>query len=241
MPQDDPATHRKSLEILTNGHVGLSQSLDVLVGVSVGFSSALLHDLRQPVSAILFNALAARRLVLKDEPSGRTIIEESLKDIISEVDRLKTLLQGFGTYLGLGGEDVPGLDVNQTVMGALGLLAGESVRRQMRLSTDLASALPVLQVSASQLTRAIIALALDLFQALEKAPTEQRHICVSTQLSEGHVKIGFQARFLPLLEGKSPSPPLQLQAWSGRTFVSQEPPEKITWGIELPTSPNADS
>jgi signal transduction histidine kinase len=239
MPQDEPAPSYELLEMLSIGRDGVSQSLDGLVGVSVGFSSALLHDLRQPVSAILFNALAALKLFRKDEPSGQPIIEESLKDIINEVDRLKTLLQGLGTYLGLGGDDIPGLDVNPTVTGALGLLAGESVRRQMRLGTDLGLSLPALRISPSLLTRAVIALALDFFQALETAPADLRQICVWTGLTEGYVKIGFQARTQALLEGKGPSIPLQLQSWGGQLFVSKELPDKITWGIELPTRPDS--
>lgn len=93
--------------MFSRGMEDASRSLDGIVGVSSGFSSALLHDLHQPVSAILFNALAALRLVRKAEPSGQPIVEESLQDIISEVDRLKSLLQGFGTYFGLGSEDLP--------------------------------------------------------------------------------------------------------------------------------------
>lgn len=241
MPKADSIPPKESLEILRHGHVGSHPSLDCLVGVSVGFSAALLHDLRQPVSAILFNALAAVRIVRKEESPWNPVVEDSLKDIIHEVDRLKTLLLGLGTYLGLAENEVTGLEVNEAVAGALGLLSGECVRRQFLLSTDFGPDIPALQVSSSQLTRAVISLALDLFQALETAPVGARQICVSTQFSAGHVKIGFQSRALPFLEGKSPPPPLQLQAWYGRTFVSQEPPEQITWGIELPFSPTQAS
>jgi signal transduction histidine kinase len=235
MPQDDSAPSYEPLKMLCISRDEASQSLDGLVGVSVEFSYALLHDLRQPVSAILFNAQAALKLFRKNEPSGQPIIEESLKDIINEVDRLKTLLQGLGTYLGLDRDDISGLDVNKAVTSALGLLSGESVRRKMRLSTNLGLSLPALRISPSLLTRAVIALALDFFQALETAPTDLRQICVWTGLSEGYVKIGFQARTQAFLEGKGPLIPLQLQSWGGRIFVSQELPDKITWGIELPT------
>ncbi|MCX6856713.1 MAG: hypothetical protein NTV80_17625 [Verrucomicrobia bacterium] len=239
MPQDDPAPSYETLKMLCISRDEASQSLDGLVGVSVEFSYALLHDLRQPVSAILFNAQAALKLFRKSEPSGQPIIEESLKDIIHEVDRLKTLLQGLGTYLGLGRDDISGLNVNKTVTSALGLLSGESVRRKMRLNTNLGLSLPALRISPALLTRAVIALALDFFQALETAPADLRQICIWTELTEGYVKIGFQARAQTLLEGKGPSIPLQLQPWGGRLFVSKELPDKITWGIELP--PLSDS
>lgn len=233
MPQDESSLPPASFEMPSTGMADASRSLDGLVGVTTGFSSALLHDLRQPVSAILFNALAALRLVRKDESLGQSIVEESLKDIIAEVDRLKTLLQGFGTYLGLGGDDLPGVDVNQTVTAALGLLAGESVRRQMRLSTDLGHDLPVLKISPSLLTRAIIALALDLFQTLEAAPADLRDICVQTGFSQGYVNIGFQAQFMPIFSEKSPSLPLQFQALGVQTLSSHDPHGKMTWGIML--------
>jgi hypothetical protein len=96
-----------------------------------------------------------------------------------------------------------------------------------------------LRISPSLLTRAVIALALDFFQALETAPADLRQICVWTGLTEGYVKIGFQARTQALLEGKGPSIPLQLQSWGGQLFVSKELPDKITWGIELPTRPDS--
>ncbi len=241
MPKADSIPTKESSEDLLHGRVGPHPSLDCLAGVSVGFSASLLHDLRQPVSAILFNALAAVRIVRKEESPWNPMVEESLTDIIHEVDRLKTLLQGLGTYLGLAEDEVTGLEVNETLARALGLLSGECIRRQFLLSTDFGPDIPALQVSSSQLTRAVISLALDLFQALEAAPVGARQICVSTQFSAGLVKIGFQVRALPIMEGKSPPPLLQLQAWHGRTFVSQEPPELITWGIELPLSPTQPS
>lgn len=241
MLKADSIPTKESSEDLRHGSVGAPPSLDCLVGVSFGFSAALLHDLRQPVSAILFNALAAVRIVRKEESPLNPVVEESLKDIIHEVDRLKTLLQGLGTYLGLAEDEVNGLEVNETVAKALGLLSGECVRRQFQLSTQFGPDVPALQVSSSQITRAIISLALDLFQALETAPVGARQIFVSTQYSAGLVKIGFQVRALPILKGKSPPPLLQLQASHGRTFVSQEPPDQITWGIELPLNPTQPS
>lgn len=239
MPQDESTLTPTSCETLFPVMADPSRSLDSLVGVTTGFSSALLHDLRQPVSAILFNALAALRLVRKDQPPGQPIVEESLKDIIAEVDRLKTLLQGFGTYLGLGGDDLPGVDVNQTVTAALGLLAGECVRRQMRFSTALGHDLPVLRISPSLLTRAVIAMALDLFQNLEGAPADLREICVQTGLSEQHVKIAFQAQCMPISSKKSPALPLQLQALGVRHFSSHDPHGKMTRGIMLPVTPES--
>jgi hypothetical protein len=125
------------------------------------------------------------------------------------------------------------VDVNQTVTAALGLLAGESVRRQMRLSTDLGHNLPVLKISPSLLTRAIIAVALDLFQTLEAAPADLRDICVRTDFSQQHVKIGFQAQSLPVFREKSPTLPLQFQASGVQPFSSRDPLGKMTWGILL--------
>lgn len=233
---DETPNPLEPLQAFTDVRSKSPQSLDALVGVSLGFSSALLHDLRQPVSAILFNALAALRLLRKEEPREQAVIEDSLKDIVSEVDRLKTLLQGFGTYLGLGGDDIPGLDVNQTVTSAIGLLAGESVRRQIRLSMDLGNDLPPLLISPALLTRAMIMLTLDIFWILKKSPSDLRHIRVWTQQSQARVKIGFQFAAQALSEDESPSAQLQsqVQLCAGDLFVSKDSPEEITWGIELP-------
>ncbi len=222
--------------MLSRGMEDTSRSLDGIVGVSSGFSSALLHDLRQPVSAILFNALAALRLVRKAEPSGQPIVEESLRDIISEVDRLKSLLQGFGTYFGLGSEDLPGVDVNHSVSAALGLLEGECVRRQVRMRTEFGHALPMLRISPSFLTRAVITLALDLFQTLESLPADQRDIFVQTGLTQGQVKISFQPHALPASREESPALRHQLQALGVQTFCSSDLHGKMIWGIILPVT-----
>lgn len=237
MPQADSDPPTKPLETPCQGRVGSPTCLDSLVDVSTGFSSALLHDLRQPVSAILFNAQAAIRIVRKDESAGNPLILESLNDIILEVDRLKSLLHGLGTYLGLAEDEPVGLNLNKTVATALGLLAGECIRRQMHLKTDLGAVIPSLQVSTSQLTRAVISLALDLFHALEEAPVSSRQICVSTQVSDGYVKISFQARALTFFQGKATPSPRQHEDWHGRIFHRQEPPEQITWEIAFPFNP----
>lgn len=210
-----------------------SEKLDHPLGISVGFSSALLHDLRQPVSAILFNAMAAVRMLRKEESPSNPVVEESLKDIIQEVDRLKTLLNGLGIYLGLTETDIPKCNVNETIANALGLLSGECVRRQISLTTDLRTGMPPLQLSCSLFTRVIITLALALFQEIATAPASSRHICVSTGICDGHVQICFQTKALSKLLDL-PSPSLQLKEFHGRIFVRKEPPELITWGIELP-------
>jgi hypothetical protein len=237
MPQDESPLPPTSFEVSPPGMDSTFKGLDGLLGVPSGFSSALLHDLRQPVSAILFNALAALRLVRKAEPSGQPIVEESLQDIISEVDRLKSLLQGFGTYLGLGGEGLPGMDVNHTVTAALRLLEGECVRRQVRMSTAFGQALPMLRLSPSSLTRAVITLALEFFQALESLPAEQRAVCAQTELTQDGVKIQFQSHALPASREESPAFRHQFQALGVQTFCSSDLHGKMTWGILLPTSP----
>lgn len=234
MSQVESSLPTASFEMLSTGKADASRSLDGLVGVTTGFSSALLHDLRQPVAAILFNALAALRLVRKGEPQGQPVVEESLKDIIAEVDRLKTLLQGFGTYLGLGGDDLPGVDVNQAVTAALDLLAGESVRRQMRISMDLGHDLPVLKISPSLLTRVVIVVALDLFQTLEAAPVSLRDICAKTGYSQGYVKIGFYTQSKSAFSERLPSLPLQFQELGIQPFSSLDSHGKNSWGITLP-------
>jgi signal transduction histidine kinase len=86
------------------------------------FSATLIHDLKQPISAIQFNALAALRFIQSSESAVHPAVSESLADIKSDVARLSRLAQGLGAFLGVerGHDEV--LDLNVEIESALSLL-----------------------------------------------------------------------------------------------------------------------
>lgn len=158
------------------------------------FSATLVHDLKQPISAIQFNALAALRFIQSSESGGHPAVTESLEDIKSDVARLSRLAQGLGAFLGVerGQDEV--LDLNFEIETALSLLRGEMMKRQIQCQTQFSSIKPGFIWKRPIVSRTILSITLTLMDALVSQSDKSKVINVSThETANGQLTILFQA------------------------------------------------
>ena len=89
------------------------------VSVAGELSSALSHELNQPLAAILANAAAARRFLLHDPPDMQEI-SEILEAIAEDNRRAAAVVARFGSLLRRDLASMQPVDINDVVAGALG-------------------------------------------------------------------------------------------------------------------------
>ena len=140
------------------------------------FSATLIHDLKQPISAIQFNALAALRFIQSSESGGHPAVTESLEDIKNDVARLSRLAQGLGAFLGVerGHDEV--LDLNGEIETALSLLKGEMMKRQIKCHTNFGTLRHEFIWKRPILSRTVLSVALSLMDVLGESPGKTKTV-----------------------------------------------------------------
>jgi signal transduction histidine kinase len=159
------------------------------------FSATLIHDLKQPISAIQFNALAALRFIQSSDSGGHPAVTESLEDIKNDVARLSRLAQGLGAFLGVerGHDEV--LDLNGEIETALSLLKGEMMKRQIKCLTNFGTLKHEFIWKRPILSRTVLSAALSLMDVLDETSEKNKTLNIRTNAQSADViKIEFSAQ-----------------------------------------------
>jgi C4-dicarboxylate-specific signal transduction histidine kinase len=146
-------------------------------------SGTLAHELSQPLTAVLSNAQAARRL-LEQRPPDVGMVQAALDDIIRNdrragavIDRLRTLLRKGETVL-------QPVDVNEVAREVIDLAYGELMSRRVTVKSTLSPAIPPVLGDRVQLQQVVLNLVLNACDAMKGTPMAQRHLELLTG-SEG--------------------------------------------------------
>ncbi|MDB6179657.1 ATP-binding protein [Paracoccus sp. Z330] len=146
-------------------------------------SGALAHELNQPLTSILANAEAGRRLIARDPPD-MTEIGDILADIAEDDRRAAGIITGLRRLMARGETAMDALDLNEVVRATVRLTANEMVMRGVTVETHLIQgALPV-KGNMAQLQQVLLNLMLNAADALAGKPQEARRMEITTMLAE---------------------------------------------------------
>lgn len=177
----DMTALKRTREILHNQRVQLAHITRV---ASLGeLSTAVAHELGQPLTAILSNAQAAQRFLDKEDPDVDEI-REILKDIITEDKRAGSVIKSIRHLIKRESCQFERLDINKVVNEALALLSTELAIRDVKLSTQLAAGLPALPGDTVQLQQVIINLVMNASHALQAMDSGERRIIIATKCQD---------------------------------------------------------
>jgi signal transduction histidine kinase len=148
------------------------------------YCAALVHELNQPLAAILSNAEAAE-LFLARLPPALDDVREILADIRRDDRRAGELIQRMRELLKKSESKMIEVDLNQSVQDAATLLASEARARQVSLQLELAAApLPVL-ADPVQLQQVLINLCLNGMDAMAEVSPASRQLTIRAGLASG--------------------------------------------------------
>ena len=152
-------------------------------------AASVAHELNQPLTAIVSNARAGKRLLAResvDHDELRAILEDVAADSLrggEVIRRLRDLLKK-------GESQRQTLDINEVVLEVLPLVRSDSVRRNVSLEHQMAPGLPPVTGDRVQLQQVVLNLILNGLDAMDDVAAERRTLTLETSIGEaGTVQI----------------------------------------------------
>ncbi len=144
-------------------------------------SGALAHELNQPLTAILANAEAGRRLIDQDRPDLKEIAA-ILTDIAADDRRAAAIISGLHRLMVKGKADMTRVDLATLVDNTLALIRSELVTRQTPVEVRHAARDLEVTGNAPQLQQVVLNLVLNGAEAMADMPPPDRLLVVETRI-----------------------------------------------------------
>jgi C4-dicarboxylate-specific signal transduction histidine kinase len=156
-------------------------------------SGAIAHELAQPMSAVLINAYAARRL-LSQEPVDLIETRAAIDDIIANDKRAGAVIERLRTLLKKGNVTFEPLDLNDVARDVLDLTRSDFLTRRVSVTTHLAPSLPYIDGDRVQLQQVLLNLVLNACESMSANDVDERRLTVTTRADDGFVHIAIADR-----------------------------------------------
>jgi two-component system sensor kinase FixL len=140
----------------------------------------LAHELSQPLTAILSNAQAARRMIDRGVNDPKDL-REILTDIVTDDQRASEVIRHVRRFIKKDGTHRTPVDVNAVVQDVVSLLRNDAIIRHVSVEVDLDPGLPLVLVDRVQLQQVLVNLLMNTFDALGTA--NERRTIVTTRKS----------------------------------------------------------
>jgi PAS domain S-box-containing protein len=147
-------------------------------------TAAIVHELGQPLTAILSNAQAGLRLLA----SGRADmdeIREILEDVAAADLRATTVIQHLRSLFRKGEVERRPVPLNDVITELMAMLVRDAEPRRVSVVLDLAPGLPRVSGDRVQLQQVILNLVVNAFDALAQVADGPRQVTVRTRALEG--------------------------------------------------------
>jgi C4-dicarboxylate-specific signal transduction histidine kinase len=147
-------------------------------------TASIMHEIRQPLTAILADAGAGVRLTHDQEELHEIFrdIEHAGANAAEIIERLRRLARKRPLEL-------RALDVNHVAQDVLQLVAADAHRRRVKLVAELAEALPVINADRVCLQQVLLNLVVNALDAVEHSQAAKRLVTVRTVAATGGVEI----------------------------------------------------
>jgi len=142
--------------------------------------SAISHELRQPLTAIVTKGSAARRF-LERTPAEIARVQGMLGEIVNASFRANEVLESVHGLFGQRDQEPHLTDINGVVEEALSLLRGELHRHRITVVTDLSSDVPAVLGHKGQLQEVVFNLVQNSIDAMEVVTEGGRLLQVRTE------------------------------------------------------------
>ncbi len=158
------------------------------VAVLGELSGALAHELSQPLTAILSNAQAARRMLAR-QPVDLREIDEILEDIASADRRAGEVIRRLRAMFKRGESNRQLLDLNEITRDVLDFARSDILTRHVQVTTRLAPDLPKVRGDSVQVQQVLLNLIVNGCEAMIGNDPNDRALVIETSLV-GHDTVG---------------------------------------------------
>ena len=145
-------------------------------------TASFAHEINQPLSAILMNAHATRRLL--DAAPAKPEITDALTDIAEDARRASQIIRRLRTLFRKEHREFAPVDLNALITDVVGLLRYDLQRRAINITCALAEPLPPVLGDSIQLQQVILNLILNACDAIAATAEAPREIRIGTSQEE---------------------------------------------------------
>jgi len=157
---------------------------------SVGeLTASIVHEINQPLGAILANADAAT-MMLNQQSHPDQELRAILADIRDDNLRASLIIQKLRVLLSKRSLESKPVSLNEVINTSRSLLGNLAIKHHVTLSTELAEDLPLIMGDSTHLQQVLINLASNAMEAMEVVPPEQRTLSIKTLHSNSsHIQL----------------------------------------------------
>ncbi|MGA7531602.1 MAG: MASE1 domain-containing protein [Pseudolabrys sp.] len=186
------AQRRESAANLAHSNTMLERERDNKLLSAQALTAAIVHEVKQPLSAIAINGSAALRYLGKTPPELAEV-RAALNDMISDTRRTSEVLDGIRALFGKSDQKREQVEVNELILGVLQSSRKELQDHGVETRLDLASELPLVESHRRQLEEVIFNLVHNAIEAMDATADHDRVLRVRTEL-KGHDAITVAVR-----------------------------------------------
>ena len=146
--------------------------------------ASIVHEINQPLGAILSNADAAEML-LAQTPSDLTQVRQILADIRRDDLRASEVIRHMRALLRKRELTLAPIDVHDSVRAVAKLLQDETQRREVQIDHHFAADLPLVAADRVHVEQVLLNLLLNAMDAMETTPPGRRRVEVRTHAVRG--------------------------------------------------------
>ena len=153
--------------------------------------AAIVHEIKQPLTAISANAGAAIALMAKSPPDLKEA-HASLADVVEDSHRTSQVLNGVRSLFRKAGKDRRPIDLNELVLEVLKSMRGEFEEHGVLVRPELAADIPLIDGDKGQLQQVAFNLVHNALEAMGIAAAKSRVLRLTT---ERHGREGIMVGF----------------------------------------------
>lgn len=158
------------------------------VSVMGELSGALAHELNQPLTAILANAEAARRLLTKRTPAIDEVIE-ALDDIVKDDNRAGEVIHRLHRLLKKGDHKSEPVDLNELLASSLRLVHSQLISKKIRVQINFGGELPLPNGDAVQMQQVFLNVIMNAIEAMSTTSVARRVLRIETRCAGDQVEV----------------------------------------------------
>jgi two-component system sensor kinase FixL len=153
-------------------------------------AAGIAHEINQPLSAIATYAQAAKRIMDREQPDMRTLID-ICKKIDDQALRAGRVLENLRKFIRKQEIRAEPIDVNRAIVDVLNLIEADARAEGLRVAAQLEEGLPAVNANAVQLQQVVLNLTRNAVDAMsDYTGSKERGIVVKTERVErGGVRI----------------------------------------------------
>ncbi len=143
-------------------------------------TASIAHEVKQPITAAITYALAARRWLSAEPPNFREV-DHALSLIVKEGNRAGDVVARIRTLIKKAPPRNERLDINEAILEVVALTRHEAVKNRVSIETQLTEGLPRVQGDRVQLQQVLLNLIINAIEAMRDVGEEERELLISTR------------------------------------------------------------